>query len=240
MSIDFLKLLIEDQPFNVLENGKKGHYPLMTLSFLLNKKQKFFHKEDPKFVQFTDGLLDSTYVINALHQFMKTNVKFELKYHEPQIVENEIEIIIALDFDADIQKIKALETFFRNKILQFYENVAYAHSEMSIFEASVWLYGLPKHQLNYSLINFIIPPNFDASRIYKLISTPALYLQKTENLTHSALSFLKIPHLNKLIVLDGGESNPIIKIIQKYVQSKDLLACQDELIENGYEVHAKL
>jgi hypothetical protein len=69
-----------------------------------------------------------------------------------------------------------------------------------------------------------------------------LNLQNCSNLKSNVLGLLKIKEIDHV-----DFSNPQVKhfknlqkIIDKYLKRKDLLGCQDELIENGFSQYAKL
>jgi hypothetical protein len=57
------------------------------------------------------------------------------------------------------------------------------------------------------------------------------------------LGFLKL-NIEKLMLLRGPKASEktkqAVEIINKYIESKDILECQDELIDNGLSKYAKL
>ena len=106
--------------------------------------------------------------------------------------------------------------------------------------------SLPKlhSPIEFSNVSLTFDSKISLSGIHKFISSSCdhIYLKNLSNVTDSVLGLIKIGKKPRQILLnDFGQLPKWFDIIANYInKSSDILACQEELIENGLEQYAQL
>lgn len=113
---------------------------------------------------------------------------------------------------------------------------------------SLTLTTLPTESINYvGIINLRCSEEFNSLRnIHKFIKCSELHIDRAINLKENILSLFLLKNIEVFLCYtysDIKENNDIgwINIVKKHLDEyKDILACQEELIENGYKDFAKI
>jgi hypothetical protein len=72
-------------------------------------------------------------------------------------------------------------------------------------------------------------------------NTDQIVFKNLFNIKGNVLGLLKLKNLTESGILNMASSNPEwFEILKKYMKTKDILGCQDELIDNGFSKYAKL
>jgi hypothetical protein len=99
--------------------------------------------------------------------------------------------------------------------------------------------GMPTFPVSYHDIVLYAQPNMNLIGINKFIMADEFQIDKCENITGYVLSVLKVD--SKSIFLSASENIEWMEIVNKYLASnRDIIDCQEELIEAGFKEYAKL
>jgi hypothetical protein len=173
---------------------------------------------------------DNNFKLNSIGQGSNTNNDYEISLRF-KILNTEI----ASNDNIFNEKINSLLSTLNKE----YDSFSFSLKPVSNRLSIVIKNSFPSIFISYPTIYLDNIGEMSFSGVNKFINCEHLYLMSTENITSNLLGILKIKSLNKLSIL-SFKNALIFKIIKKYISSKDILGCQDELIENGFSKFAKL
>lgn len=131
-----------------------------------------------------------------------------------------------------------------NKIKSSYEQIATLQNNMNFDE--IRLFDTLTFPVEYDLVRTVYPkPGASLKGIHKNLKCKTLnfYASSCNNIQEGGLGILLIKNLEEILPPYSTNVTDIdwIKIIIKHFKGdKDVLECQEELIENGYKQFAKL
>ena len=113
--------------------------------------------------------------------------------------------------------------------------------EIDYIDSTLVCDGFPPYKLEWQHIDITFESPTQITGIDKYIGLFMFCnIMDCEKITGGVLSLLKIKQGTSLSLSADGPYPKWIQIINKHLKTRDLLACQEELIENGLEEYAKL
>lgn len=179
--------------------------------------------------------------------YYKTNLRKFLFNHLTETVGNyafEIECYLhSNQIDLEIEPhMNVIE--IANKIKSSYQQIAVLENNMNFDE--IRLYDTLTFPVEYDYVRTVYPkPGASLRGIHKNLKCKTLnfYAASCNNIQEGGLGILLIKNLQEILLPYSSAATDIewIKIIKKHFDGdKDVLECQEELIENGYKQFAKL
>ena len=179
------------------------------------------------------SISEASNIENKIRTYCKDNFKSHTLIYR---IDNDDMYIKFMDFDEQ----NANQNYFKSevkKLLNFLDTNSISFSSSHIYTACI-----PTHKIEADDIHFHVGTDStkDLSNIYKFFEcTHSFTISAVNRVEKSLLSVLKIK-CKKLTIESNLLSNKAFQIVNKYVISRDILSCQDELIENGLEEYAQL
>ena len=173
-------------------------------------------------------------------------IKFE-SFGQGTLGTGDYALVIRVDIkDISFLKNEKIFSDFQNDIIQMF-NEKWKSLNFKFHSNTCYLHdNIPSSPIDVDDLKFILKfsQNMTLHDIHKYISCKTLILQNMKHLTGNVLGLLKIKKLEKLSIDVSGtydiKSVRAIEIINNHLKSRDILSCQEELIENGLEEYAKL
>ena len=172
---------------------------------------------------------------SSMHDFIKLLSKTDNRYIDIlSEKQNEFEVLIEIKDQSEIN-----DQFFINVKNKFIKTLSLKAEDASSVKA-IYLSQMPKFKIDYDYIEIVCSSTefTNLSNIHKVLNCKRLFLNNAHQINERVLSLLKIKDLISLV--STTTSFKWIGIINKHLKSKDLLSCQEELIENGLEQYAQL
>ena len=215
-----IKELFETVNFDIEEEYEKGTYPVLVTD-----------------VQFPAGTSSSDlrrYKRQLENQFStEANVEIYVKEH---LIALSLTIFSSLKQNTSSNVV----THFFNQFKVFCSTEFELPNHM-IGNGGIWLKGIPTINLEYDTINLAPTDSTKSFKgIEKKITCKFLFLN-LEKKAIGILSILKIPTLQEIVnVSSNPEQRQVVEILSKYLENKNIIACQEELFKNGLDEYAKL
>jgi hypothetical protein len=115
--------------------------------------------------------------------------------------------------------------------------------EVEHCQSHVLANGIPKFEIDYEMVIVYVKPGDTFSGIEKIITlSKEMHFNHCRNVKGNVLSLLKLNTSDLSLFSDDGSGDlEWITIVEKHFNGdKDVLECQEELIEAGYKEYAKL
>ena len=209
-----------------------------------NFKQFLLENESPlarlRFSIFTnDSTLDSNYTKDEIFFFLKKYCKTK-NFNNTEIHIDEWEFEINLyQITENVYTNKQLLDTIKNDLVKYVEKVIGDSNSIdednSTFELS--FAELPKSKVEWDEIAIrpLAANPISLANIHNLIFCKKLRLGMTKNIKSNVLGLLNMKSdINFLL------REPWTQIVEKYLHDKDILECQEELIDAGLKDYAKL
>jgi hypothetical protein len=157
-------------------------------------------------------------------------------------VDNEFTFVFNVSDTSIIDTQEHLNEFMK-KIQTALESFLNIENSKLAFPETISVYcwaGLPKIFVGCNKLHLILNKGkLTLTDLHKYCDVETLAFYGLENVTGNVLSILKMKKL-KQIQYSGDDKIEWLDIVKKYIDSKDIIACQEELIEAGLKEFAKL
>jgi len=226
------------------EDYQTYKYPLATTSFTVSKVSLSDHWLKP-------GHFKGVYRWNP--EYLEKKLTSALRKHlgmpniEAKVITDdmsieEVQLNYSIRKDAEGAH-DVLKKFFNESITFCHEALGSAF--VSAYPEKVWINETLKTRIEWPEIN--LSYNGDLSRkvsllgIDKLLDCQTILIFGAGQVESGGLGLLNIKSLKNLISLDSGfVKDQWLRIVKKHLNTKDLLGCQDDLLDAGLKQHAKL
>jgi hypothetical protein len=141
------------------------------------------------------------------------------------------------DKNYSYQDIDSIRNSFYEDLVILYPTIDKVEKEFGSLYIN--LDKMPQHKIECNTISIYFNKESNLKNIDKVVDCQLFSIVYPQNIIGNVLSILKIKSLKKMHFAES-KTNKWPAIVKKYIQSRDILECQDELIDNGLSAYAKL
>jgi hypothetical protein len=228
----FKKFLIE----NANARMKTADLPVFRLTFIADKAMVLNSREHDESDEINEREIEQE-LEDSLKTFVSgASVSQVEVYDGGKIVD--LIFVIWLTNPHDAERISKGEIVkpIREILTQAFPGAAPARFSIVQSDMSV-IYPVP-FLVNFKEIELVINHQTGLSNIHEMIDCQTLRMDGARKVTRSVLALLRIPSLKSLY---ADDRSGWVKIVSEHLKGeKDILACQEELINRGLKEYARL